>query len=73
MIDHTLAPGAPKDRVGTARENNRIFDRDDALIIVTVQSPGLKLSPAETSLMHHQMEGMLVVITFLADDAQLRA
>ena len=73
VIDHALAPGAAKDGIGAARENDRIFDRDDALIVVAVQGPSLQLSAAEAAFVHHQMKGMLVVIAFFAHAAQLRA
>src|SRR5258708_26756496 len=65
VVDHTLAPGAPETRIRAARKDNRVFDRDDALVVVAVQGPGLQLSAAETPFMHHQVEWMLVVIAFL--------
>src|ERR1700730_3602611 len=65
MVDHTLAPGAPESGIRAARKDDRVFDRDDALVVVAVQGPGLQLSAAETPFMHHQVEWMLVVIAFL--------
>src|SRR5260370_38851317 len=65
MVDHTLAPGAPETGIRAARKDNRVFDRDDALVVVAVQGPGLQLSAAETPFVHHQVEWMLVVIAFL--------
>ena len=72
VIDYALAPGTAKDRIGSAGKNDRIFDRDDALVIVAIQSPSLELPSAEAAFMHHQVEGVLVVVAFLTDGAQLR-
>ena len=73
MIDDALAPGAAKRRIGAARQDDRIFDRDDALVVVAVQRPRLKLSAAEAAFVHQQMKRMLVMIAFLAHGAQRRA
>ena len=73
VVNHALAPGAAKDRIGAARENNRILDRDRALVVVAIQGPGLQLAAAEAAFVHHQMKRMLVVIAFLAYGTQLRA
>ena len=73
VIDHALAPGAAEDRVRTARQDDRIFDRDDALIVIAVQRPGLQLSAAELAFVHQQMKRMLVMIALLAHGLELRA
>ena len=73
MIDDALAPGAAKRRISPAREDDRILDRNDALVVVAVQRPGLKLSAAEAAFVHHQVKRMLVVIALFANGAQLGA
>ena len=73
VIDDALAPGAAKQRIGSARQDDRVLDRDDALVVVAVQSPGLQLSAAEAAFVHQQMKRMLVVIAFFADSAELGA
>ena len=66
VVDDALAPGAAEDRVGTAGEDDRIFDRDDALIVVAVQRPGLELSAGELAFVHQQMKRMVVMVALLA-------
>ena len=73
VIDDALAPGAAECGISPARKNDRVFDRDDALVVVTVQRPSLQLSAAESAFVHQQVEGMLVVIAFFAHGAQLGA
>ncbi len=50
-----------------ASQNGRVFDGDAALIIVTIQSPRLKLSARELAFMHEQVKWMLVVITLFTN------
>src|SRR5258706_13000989 len=73
MIDHTLAPGAAENMVRTARENDGVFGRDDALIGVAVQRPGLQLPASELAFMHQEMKWMLLMVSVLSDGLELRA
>ncbi len=73
VIDDALAPSAAKGRIESAREDDRVFDGDDALVIVAVQGPSLELSASEVAFVHHQVEGMLVVIALLSHDTQAGA
>src|SRR5581483_902786 len=73
VVDNALAPGAAECRVGCARQNDRVLDWNDALVVIAVQSPSLKLSPAETAVVHHPVKRMFMVIAFLAHRTQLRA
>src|ERR1017187_198903 len=41
VIDNALPPRAPECRVSGARENDRVFDRNDRLVVIAVQRPGL--------------------------------
>src|SRR5258708_11553316 len=67
VIEHTLAPRPAKTRVIAARKDNRILDRDAALVIVAIENPALQLSPSEFALMHQKMKRVLMVITFLSN------
>src|SRR5258706_5608949 len=73
VVDHAFAPRSAEDRVRAAREDDRIFDGDDALIVVAVQRPGLQLSAAEFAFVHQPMKRMLVMVAFLACSLKLRA
>jgi hypothetical protein len=44
VIDDALAPDAPQRGVGHARQDDRILDGDDRLIIIAIQRPGLQLA-----------------------------
>src|SRR5215469_1547515 len=72
VINDPLSPGAAKFRVGPARKNDRVFDRNDALVVIAVQGPGLQLPGSETSLMHPQVERVLMVIALRANRLQPR-
>src|SRR5215471_18599050 len=73
MIDNPFAPSAPKCRISSTREDDGILDRDDRLIVIPVQSPGLKLTTAKSPFVHHQMERMLMVISLFPHRSQRRA
>ena len=70
MIDDALAPGAAKGGILAAREDDGIFDRNAALVVIAVQGPGLQLPTAEAAFVHEQMEGMAMVIAVSADFAE---
>src|SRR5579872_4059549 len=46
MIDDTLAPGAAKGGILAPREDRRVLERDDALVVVAIKRPSLKLAAA---------------------------
>src|SRR5579863_146151 len=73
VIDHPLAPGAAEREIRPARQDDRILDWDDALIVVAVQRPGLQLAASEAAFVHHEMEGMAMMIAFYAHGAELGA
>src|SRR5271166_2164602 len=66
VIDYALAPRSAEDRVRTARQDNRILNRDDALIVIAVQRPGLQLAAAQLAFVHQQMKRVLVMVALLA-------
>src|SRR5260221_4273843 len=67
MIEDALAPGKAKKGVFAARENGRVFDGDAALIVVTIEGPGLQLSASELAFVHEQMKWVFVVVALFAD------
>src|SRR4029077_19784971 len=67
VIDDAFAPSAPEIRIFGSREDRSVFDRDSALVVVTIESPGLKLGACELALVHKKMKWMLVVVTLFAD------
>src|SRR5580658_580846 len=73
VIHNAFAPDAAERRIGRARKNDRVLDRNDRLIVIPIQRPGLQLSAAKLAFVHEQMKRMLMVITLLADLAQRRA
>src|SRR5215472_7966451 len=70
MVHNALTPGAAEFRILAAREDDRIFDRNPALIVVAIERPRLHLPAAQLSLVHHQMKRMLMVISFFSHGAQ---
>src|ERR1700691_1798508 len=66
VINHALSPYTTKLRAVASRENDGIFDRDDALVVIAIERPGLQLSAIQLSFMHHEVEGMPMVITLFA-------
>src|SRR5882762_4093471 len=73
MIDQPLAPCPSELRIFAARKNDRVLDRDHALVVVTVQGPRLQLTAAQLTLMHEQMKRMLVMVALFAHPSQRRA
>src|SRR6266700_2982725 len=67
VIEDALAPGEAERRVFAAGEDRSIFNRDPALVEVTIQRPRLKLAARQLALMHQQMKRMLVVIACFAN------
>jgi hypothetical protein len=67
MINDPLSPRASKLCIVTAGQNDGVFDRNNALVVVTIQSPGLQLPARKAALMHQQVEGMPVMIPFAPD------
>ena len=47
VVDDAPAPFAPEIRVGDARDQRRVLHRDAALIIISIENPGLHLSLVE--------------------------
>src|SRR5260370_11706528 len=67
VIENALAPGEAKRGVFAARENGRVFDGDAALIVVTIESPGLKLAAREPAFVHEQVKRMRVMVALFSD------
>src|SRR5664279_3424991 len=72
VIDNAFPPDAAERRIRGTRKNDRVFDRNNRLVVITVQRPGLQLSAAEFAFVHEQVKRMFVVITLFADLAQRR-
>ena len=51
----------------SSRKDGRVFDRDSALVVVAIESPGLKLAAGELALVHPKMKRVLVVITLFTN------
>src|SRR5580704_4407633 len=66
MIHNALAPSTPKLEIFTTRKNDRILDRDPALVVIPVQRPCLELPSREFALVHAQVKRMLVVVALFA-------
>jgi len=67
VIQDAFAPGETKREIFAAREDGRVFDGDAALIVVTIEGPGLQLSASELAFVHEQMKWVLVVVALFAD------
>src|SRR5260370_25638415 len=52
VIEDALTPGEAESGVFTARENRVVFDGYAALLVVTIECPGLKLTAREPALVH---------------------
>src|ERR1035441_5527398 len=70
VIHNAFSPDPAECRIGGARKNERVLHRNNRLVVITVQRPGLQLSAAEFAFVHEQVEGMFMVIALFADLAQ---
>jgi hypothetical protein len=70
VIENPLHPLSTHFANGTARQQNRVFDRDIPLIIKAIGGPELKLFAAERPGIHQMMKRMPVVVLLPADLAQ---
>src|ERR1035438_3122515 len=73
MIDNAFSPGAPESGVRRARKNDRVFNRNQRLVVVPVQRPRLQLPAAQFAFVHEHVKGMLVVIALGSNLAQRSA
>ena len=67
MVENALAPRQAKGGIFAARENGGVLNRNAALIVIAIQSPGLKLAAREFALVHQRMKRMFVVIALFAN------
>src|SRR6267142_280009 len=67
MIEDAFAPSEAEQGVFAAREDGRVLDGDAALVVVTIESPRLKLAPREPAFVHEQVKGMLVMVALFSD------
>src|SRR2546429_9363331 len=67
MIKDTLPPGEAEHGVFATSEDGRVFDGDTTLIVITIESPGLKLAAREPAFVHQQVKWMFVVIALFSD------
>ena len=67
MIDDALAPSAAEGGIFAAHEDGRIFDGDTALIVITVESPRLKLAAREPAVVHEQVKWVLVMVALFSN------
>src|SRR5277367_2903929 len=72
MIEDALAPRESESGIFAARENGGIFNRNAALVVVTIQSPGLQLAAGKFSFVHKRMKRMFVVVALFADSVKPR-
>src|SRR5260370_4199688 len=70
MINDALAPGTAKDRILAPGKDDCVFDRDDALVVVAVEGPGLKLAASQLAFVHQLVERVAVVVPFRPDRPQ---
>ncbi len=70
VIDDTLAPDATHGGVGHARKDDRILDRDDCLIAIAIEGPGLQLPAVQATRIHHVVKRMLVMVARSSQCAQ---
>src|SRR5579883_1574978 len=62
VIFDPLAPLAPVFRIGEARENRRVLDRDHRLIIIAIERPGLNFLVSALAAILAAMKAMPIVI-----------
>src|SRR5713226_4626728 len=67
VIENAFAPSESEHGVFAAGEDGCILDRDAALIVVTIEGPGLKLATRELAFVHEQVKRMLVMVALFAD------
>ena len=71
VIDDPFAPSAAEGGVIVARKDDGVLDRNDALVVVAIERPGLQLRAGELAFVHQQMERMAMVVSLRADRAQV--
>jgi hypothetical protein len=67
VIEDALAPGETKRWVVATRENCGVFDGDAALIVVTIEGPGLQLAARELAFVHEQVKRVPVMVALVSD------
>ena len=72
MVLDAVPPFQPDGAIAEARDHHRVLDGNRALVIISVQRPGLHLSLVELAAMQQVMERMQAVIAGRADMAQSR-
>ena len=70
MIDQTLPPDPPVVGVGQPGDDDRVLFRDRALVIISIQRPGLNLLLRAGTGMQHAVKRMMIVVMTRADPAQ---
>src|SRR6202008_3233456 len=50
--------------------NDRVLDRNDVLVVVAIERPGLELAARQLALVHQLVERMAVVVALRADRPQ---
>src|SRR5207245_8966206 len=55
MVDDTLTPCAAKCRILTSRENDRVLDWNDALVVVAVVRQGLMLPASDIAFVYYMV------------------
>ena len=72
LVHEPLPPDAAHVRLGAVRDDRSILHRQVTLVMKTVGDPAANLRRSELPFIHQPMEGMAIVIAFLADGPQLR-
>jgi hypothetical protein len=55
--------------IGAGQEGG-VFARDVGLVVIAIESPGLKLAAGERPFMHQFVKGMLMMIALFADGVE---
>src|SRR2546425_11685963 len=69
VIDDPLDPRAPHGGLGAVRHDGGILDRNRLLVAEAVRDPELQLLAPQLPTVHPLVEGMVDVVTRLADGA----
>src|SRR5215469_11940701 len=72
MIDDALAPRAAKCRLHAPRKDDRVLDRNDALVVIAVERPGLQLAPRQFAFVHQLVKWVAMMVSLRTDRAQAR-
>ena len=70
VINDALSPCSPESGIVTLGQQQSVLDRNAALVIITIERPGLHLAAIELTTMQQAMEWMQDVVARGADVPQ---